>query len=60
MARGSQSGRGDMSVREAGKKGGNVRKQELGHEGYQELGHMGGQRVRDLINKGKKSEGREM
>lgn len=48
--------KGDMSVREAGKKGGETRKKQLGHEGYQALGHKGGQTVRDLINKGKKSE----
>ncbi len=70
--------KGDMSVRDAGKKGGETRKQqlghegyeeighkggearkrELGHEGYEELGHKGGQRVRQLIEEGKQSEGR--
>ena len=42
---------GEMTVREAGKLGGEERKKELSHEGYEDLGHMGGhkggQRVRE-------------
>ncbi len=59
--RNSRTEKGAMSVQEAGKMGGEVRKEELGPEGYSELGkmggHKGGQRVKQLIEEGKESEG---
>ena len=51
--------RGDMSVSEAGRKGGETTASTHGREFYQEIGHKGGQRVRELIDEGKESEGNE-
>ncbi|HOJ22008.1 MAG TPA: Em GEA1 (EM1) [Armatimonadota bacterium] len=55
---------GDMTVREAGRKGGEATARTHGHEFYEEIGHKGGeiggprggQRVRELIEKGKELE----
>lgn len=53
--------KGGMTVKEAGKKGGERTSQTHGREFYQEIGHKGGQkggpRVRELIEEGKESEG---
>lgn len=47
------SSRGNMSVREAGQKGGAATSQKYGPEFYEMLGHKGGDKVRDLIKKAK-------
>jgi len=56
----SNSDQGDMSVREAGEKGGKKTSETHGREFYQEIGHkggeIGGKRVKDLIDKGKEAE----
>ena len=56
--------KGEMSVREAGRKGGEATARTHGHEFFEEIGHRGGEiggprgghRVRELIEKGKASE----
>ncbi|NLC55856.1 MAG: Em GEA1 (EM1) [Armatimonadetes bacterium] len=51
----------EMTVREAGRKGGETTAERYGHEFYEEIGKKGGERggprVRELIEKGKKQEG---
>lgn len=47
---------GGMSVQEAGRKGGETVLQQRGPEFFSEIGKKGGQRVRELIQAGKKSE----
>lgn len=38
---------GEMTVREAGRKGGETTSERYGHEFYEEIGRKGGQKVRD-------------
>ncbi|MBK9261731.1 MAG: Em GEA1 (EM1) [Polyangiaceae bacterium] len=48
--------KGQMTVEEAGRKGGETVRDERGSEFYSEIGHKGGQRVRELIEEGKQAE----
>ena len=58
--------KGEISVREAGRRGGEATSQTHGHEFYSEIGHLGGEaggkkggaRVRELVQKGKEMENR--
>ncbi len=47
--------KGEMTVQEAGRKGGNTTKQRHGEDYYKSIGHKGGQKVRELIARGKKA-----
>jgi general stress protein YciG len=51
-----QKPKGGMSVRDAGRKGGEVTAQRHGPQFYQEIGKKGGQRVKELIEQGKRLE----
>jgi general stress protein YciG len=48
-----EEGRKGMTVSEAGRKGGITVRDERGHAFYEEIGRKGGQKVRELIEKGK-------
>jgi general stress protein YciG len=48
--------KGSMTVAEAGRKGGKKTADTHGHDFYKEIGHKGGQRVRELIEEGKKAQ----
>lgn len=56
----NQEEKGEMTVREAGHKGGEATSERHGREFYQEIGHKGGEkggpRVRELIEEGKEAE----
>lgn len=47
---------GGMTVREAGRKGGEVTSQRHGPQFYEEIGRKGGQKVRELIEQGKRAQ----
>jgi hypothetical protein len=50
---GPAPGRRAMTVSEAGRKGGITVRDERGHAFYEEIGKKGGQKVRELIERGK-------
>ena len=52
-----EGGRGGMTVQEAGRKGGETVLQERGPGFFSQIGRKGGQKVRELINAGKRGEG---
>jgi general stress protein YciG len=55
--------KGEMTVEEAGRKGGHKGgekvKEKYGPEFYSKIGHKGGQKVKELIEKGKEEEERK-
>jgi general stress protein YciG len=52
-ADGATAPRRAMTVSEAGRKGGITVRDERGHAFYEEIGRKGGQKVRELIERGK-------
>jgi general stress protein YciG len=56
MATSKKSEKGAMTVREAGRKGGEVTAKRHGPQFYEEIGRKGGQKVKRLIEQGKRGE----
>ncbi|MFN3648644.1 MAG: Em GEA1 (EM1) [Armatimonadota bacterium] len=59
MAQNDKSGKsksGGMTVREAGRKGGEVTARRHGPRFYEEIGRKGGQKVKELIEQGKRAQ----
>lgn len=59
MAQNEKSGKtksGGMTVREAGRKGGEVTARRHGPRFYEEIGRKGGQKVKELIEQGKRAQ----
>ncbi len=54
----SSEGKGSMTVAEAGRRGGERTSETHGREFYEEIGHKGGQKVKELIERGKEAERR--
>ncbi len=52
----ARKGSGEMTAREMGKKGGDTTKKRYGHEFYVQIGHKGGNRVKELIERGRSKE----
>jgi general stress protein YciG len=55
--RSSKESKGSMTVQEAGRRGGQRTAQTHGKEFYEAIGHKGGQRVKELIEEGKRAKG---
>ena len=49
------NGRGNMTVAEAGRKGGKKVAQERGHDFYVKIGKRGGARIKELLAAGRKA-----
>jgi uncharacterized protein len=56
MATSQKKDRGAMTVREAGRKGGEVTAERHGPQFYEEIGRKGGQKVKRLIEQGKRAQ----
>jgi general stress protein YciG len=56
VAAAKKSEKGGMTVREAGRKGGEVTAKRHGPQFYEEIGRKGGQKVKRLIEQGKRAE----
>jgi hypothetical protein len=55
--RSERESKGSMTVQEAGRRGGQRTAETHGKEFYEAIGHKGGQRVKELIEEGKKARG---